>query len=293
MEINIPFQFKVLHYIHDSFTGEFLNIGLALYSRSSPFFKVRLLHKYARITNTFPGADGESYHRTINVLQTKFDRLAENVNSKQLPLEPWLPELIDDLLNKILPPDDSAIQFAPAQGGMAADLDIVFNDLFSRLVEKYVDVEDRLSRTEPDIWALFSKPLRTQSVIGLLCHTIIHTEKDDIEFDHAWKKGRWKALQPLSFDLQHASTIQKKARLWLGTNMILNESSEVDSVYYLLGKPRRDDINLQKAYLKARDLIGTGEYTKKFFIIEEDAAEDFANHIIPQIKADVKHSDGM
>ena len=45
MNTKIPFQFKVLRYIHDSFTGEFLNIGLALYSQSAPYLQVKLLDK--------------------------------------------------------------------------------------------------------------------------------------------------------------------------------------------------------------------------------------------------------
>lgn len=290
MSKKTSFQFKILRYFHDSFTGEFLNIGLALYSQDTHYFRVRLLHKYQRITSTFPTADGEHYHRYITALQNKYDNLAEEVTSKQLTIEPWLPDLVDELLSKVLPPDDSSIQFGPTQGGMASDLDIVFNDLYYRLVELYVPSEERLSRTEHEIWTLFSKPLRTQSVIGLLHQTVIRTEKDDIELDHAWKNGRWKALQPLSFDLQHPGTISRKARTWLGTNVILNSSDEIEKIYYLLGKPRRDDASLHKAYDKAKDLLGTGDYAKKIVIIEEHEADDFAREISPQIQSDVEHT---
>lgn len=291
MNKKTPFQFKILRYFHDTFTGEFLNVGLALYSQDAHYFRVRLLHKYQRITSAFPTADGEHYRKYITALQTKFDSLAEEVNSKQLTLQQWLPELVDELLSKVLPPDDSSIQFGPTQGGMAADLDMVFNDLYYRLVELYIPSEEHLSRTEQEIWNLFSRPLRVQSVVGLLRPTIIRTEMDDIELDHAWKNGRWKALQPLSFDLQHASTISKKARTWLGTNVILNESSEIAKVYYLLGQPRRDDASLLKAYEKAKDLLGTGDYARKIEIIEEDEAEEFARSISPQIQSDVAHTD--
>lgn len=289
MKIQIPFQFRILRYVHDSFTGEFLNVGLALYAQDTHFFRVRLLNKYQRITCAFPSADGEHYRKYITALQTKFDNLTDEVNSKQLSLQPWLPNLVDELLSKVLPPDDSSIQFGPIQGGMTLDLDQVFSDLYYRLVELYVPAEERLSRTEHEIWNLFSKPLRGHSVVGFLHPTVIRTEKDDIELDHAWKNGRWKALQPLSFDLQHASTISKKARTWLGTNVILNESNEVAKVYYLLGQPRRDDPSLMKAYVKAKDLLATGEYAKKIEIVEEDEAEDFARSISPQIQSDVEH----
>jgi hypothetical protein len=91
MNARIPFQFKVLRYIHDSFTGEFLNVGLAFYAKNSPYFRVRLLHKYARITSAFPGADGEHYRQYVASLQSKFDHLAEKVNSQQSTLDAWQP----------------------------------------------------------------------------------------------------------------------------------------------------------------------------------------------------------
>lgn len=290
MSKKTPFQFKILRYIHDSFTGEFLNIGLALYSQNKSYLHVRLLHKYARITNTFPNADGENYRQYINSLQRKFDKLMVKINSQQMEIDQWLPEKLDELLSTVLTYDDSAIQFGPVNGGMAEDLDDVFNDLYYRLVESYITTDDRLSRTEQEIWNLFSKHLQHQSVVNLLKPKTIQTPNSTIELDHAWKNGKWNALQPLSFDLQYRNSIDKKARLWLGTNFILDKSSEINEVYYLLGKPRREDKDLIKAYNNAKDLLGTGELARKVKIIEEDEADDFARFIGPKIKTDVNPS---
>lgn len=289
MNAKLPFQFRILHYVHDSFTGEFLNVGLAFYSQSSSFFRVRLLHKYSRITSTFPSADGEHYRKYIISLQSKFDALADSINTRQLSLEPWLPKLIDELLVNILPPDDSAIQFGSPQGGMALDLDSVFNDLYYRLVETYIPSDEHLSRDENEIWSIYSKPLHVHRVAGLLSTTVIHTPQDDIELDHAWKNGKWNCLQPISFDLQQTGSIQRKARLWLGTSVLLNESPDVGHVYYLLGKPQRDDTTLQKAYSNAVDLLSLVRHAKKITIIQEDEADDFARDISPQIQSDTGH----
>lgn len=291
MNAKIPFKFRILRYIHDSFTGEFLNIGLALYSQAIPYLQIRLLQKYGRITNTFPGVEGYDFHRYISSLQNKFDNLADKINSKQLTIEQLSLEGIDNLLATVLPPDDSAVQFGPIQGGMAGDLGAVFSDLYFRLVEEYLPTDEHLSRTENEIWNLFNKPLRLHNVTGLLHPTIIHTSNDDIELEHAWKNGKWKALQPISFDLKQTGTIQNKARLWLGINVILEESSEVACIYYLLGKPRRDNLALQKAYFKAKDLLGTGNHSKKIEIIEEDNAEEFAKEISPLIRSDTENKE--
>jgi len=58
----------------------------------------------------------------------------------------------------------SSIQFGPIQGAMAQDLDAVFNDLYYRLIETYIPGQEHLSRTEQEIWNLFSKPLRAHNV---------------------------------------------------------------------------------------------------------------------------------
>jgi hypothetical protein len=114
---------------------------------------------------------------------------------------------------------------------------------------------------------------------------------DDVIFDHAWKNGRWKALQPLSFDLTKAGSIRNKAHQYFGTNVLLEDSKEISKVYYLLGKPRRDDVVLQKAYIKAKDLLGSGIHSKIIEIVEEDGADDFARHISPQIEEDTSHEE--
>jgi hypothetical protein len=194
-------------------------------------------------------------------------------------------------LNQVLPPDDSSIQFGEAQGGMTDDFDITFDDLYKRLVEIHLPLEENESRNEAEVWSYFSKLLREQNVIRLLKPAVIHTDKQDFEFEHAWKNGRWKALEPLSFDLVNPGNIRRKALQYFGQNVVLEASKEINKLYYLLGKPRRDDSLVLKAYAKAKDLLGTGEHAKKIELIEEDEAEDFAREIAPKIESDTSHRD--
>jgi hypothetical protein len=285
------FRFTVLRYIHDSFTGEFLNIGLAFYSQNPAFFRARFLEKYGRLTAAFPEADGEFYRSYISHLQTKVDLLAKKVNSQQISLIALPPHQIEELLVQVLPVDDSSIQFGPIQGGMTSDLEETFEDLYFRLVEAHIPKEDDLSRNEAEIWSIFYKPLRQHNIIHQLKQTTILARMDEITLDHAWKNGRWKALQPLSFDLTKAGSIRNKAHQYFGINVILEDSEEISKLYYLLGKPRREDIELKRAYDNAKDLLGNRNHGKKIELIEEDGAEDFANYISPLIEADTAHED--
>ena len=287
MSEKFPFQFTMLQYYYDTFTGEFLNVGLAMYSPNPQFFRVKLLTKYARITNTFPTADGEYYRSYISKLQTKFDNLAYRINSKQTTFDPWLPHQLEELLNMILPVDDLSLRFGSVHGGMAQDLDVTFEDLYSRLIEKYLPIERTDSRDDAAVWQIFHRPLQEHNIIHQLRPTTIKTPKDDIDFDHAWKNEHWNALQPLSFDYLYAQNIKKKSHQWFTANVLINKVPEMEKIYYLFGKPQRDDTSIKKAYQKAKDLLGTGEYANKVEIIEEDAADDFAREIAPKIIADV------
>lgn len=292
MNSRIPFQFSVFQYFHDTFTEEFLNIGLALYSVNPSFFRVKLLTKVRRLTNTFPTVDVDTYRAFISSLQLKFDGLAETINSKQLPLEQGQQiSRLEELISKILPADDSAVRLGQVHGGMSEDLDATFDDLYYRLVETYMPLDKEETRDEGVIWRIFSKPLREYNIVYQLRPTVIRTPKDDIEFDHAWKNGKWNALQPVSFDLLQPGSIKKKSHEWFTANVLIDEAKDVGKLYYLLGKPQREDAAVMKAYLKAKDLLGTGKYARKVEIIEEDAAEDFAKEIAPQIIADTSHGD--
>lgn len=289
MNNQFPFQYSVLHYIHDSFTGEYLNVGLALYSQHPPFFRVKLLSKYNRITGTFPSADGDYFHKYVTRLQLRYDQLAEKVNSGQATFDNWLPSRIEELLSMVLPVDDSAIQFGSAQGGMSGNLETTFGDLYHRLVEAHLAPESTESRSEDDVWHYYSQYLRKRPAYHYLRPTIIRTNNSEIELDHAWKNGKWKALQPLSFDLAQPGTIRKKALTWLGTNVIVDRSSQISKLYYLLGQPLRDDKQLQKAYENAKNILTKEIRTRKIEIIEEDAAQNFAEEIASQIEEDAAH----
>ncbi len=289
MNNQILFQYSVLHYIPDSFTGEYLNVGLAVYSRAPVFFQVKLLSKYSRITGAFPSANGEFYYKYITRLQLRYDQLAERINSGQSSFDNWPPTQIEELLAMVLPVDDSAIQFSAAQGGISSDLTATFDDLYHRLIGAHLSTEASESRSEDDVWHYYSQYLRKHQAYSLLRATTIRTSNSEIELDHAWKNGKWKALQPLSFDLSQPGTIRRKALTWLGTNVIVDKSNEISKLYYLLGKPLRDDKFLLRAYQNAKNILFTEIHSKKIEFIEENQAKDFAQEIIPQIEADSSH----
>lgn len=287
MNNKLSFQYAILKYIHDPTTEEFLNVGLVVYSKDFSFFRVQLLTKYKRITQTFPGADGEFYRRYIIHLQRRFIKVSDNISEKtQHAMFKELPENLNDILIKILPPNDSSIQFSAPNGGLASDLDLTFENLYSRLIEYYIPDQERTTRVDEDIWKPYNRLLKQKKVLSYLRPTIINTPHDNIEFQHAWKNGRWKMLQPVSFDLAYPTNIKKKAKTWLGNLTLMRDNKQWSNLYFLLGKPRSEQKSLINAYGSAKDILMTEIDSLSIKLIEEDEAEDFTNEISPQIEED-------
>jgi len=249
MNERIPFQYSVLRYVHDVATGEFLNVGLAIYSKSARFFQSRLLLRYRRLTQAFPGADGELYRNYISRLQRSLNEVSAEVESNQMRiLGEGLPDRIEFLLNQVLPPDDSSIRFSEARGGLADDLEGTFDQLYYRLVEQYLTVPQTPSREDDDIWQVFRPPLQDLEVLDHFQRHEVRTEVESFQFDHAWRNGTWNVLRPLSFDLVHPGNIRKKAREWMGAAHIMDEAPDLSGLFFLLGHPRNGDRLVRKAY---------------------------------------------
>lgn len=289
MNGRIPYEYKILKYVHDSFTGECLNIGLVLYSKQAAFFRIKLLNRYSRLTSVFPDLDGKHFYKYINSLQNQFDLISLKINSKQLSMFQSLPNDVDDLVRAVLPIDDSAVQFGPSRGGVAGNLEIAFADLYLRLIESYLPIDDLQTRSDREIWQVYYEHIRPTLSHKALHEMTISTATSEVTFEHAWRNGRVNALQPISFDLQNPLSIQRKSHQWFGTSVILSSSSDIGLIYFLLGSPKKEDERQYKAYLIARDLLSSKEYSTKIKVVEEDEAPQFMEEISGKILEDIAH----
>ena len=286
MNAKFKFQYSILRYRHDLITGEFINVGLVLFSSEARYFKAKMLNRYKRVTATFPRADGEFLKSYLDHLQFEFDVISEGIQNEQLNLfaDSKLPEALGGLLSKVLPHDDSSVYFEKPQFGLVEDLEKFFYDLYDRMVLHYMVDLDRDTRNDEDIWDLYRKPLLKTSVLSRLQRHIVRLSVDEYKFDHAWKNGKWKVLQPVSFDLKIPTNIRKKAREWVGATFVLKEEKNLGHLYFLLGAPSLNNPDLIKAYNQTKEMLSLKQDGLSTTLIEENEAEDFANHISPIIE---------
>jgi hypothetical protein len=65
---------------------------------------------------------------------------------------------IDECVRRVLPQDDSSLQWSAPGGGFSADLGETVRQLFARMIERYAQSDGAASRTDEDI----AKPFKAQ-----------------------------------------------------------------------------------------------------------------------------------
>jgi hypothetical protein len=247
--------------VHDITTGEFVNVGVALYAPNARFVGAKCRPAYGRITKLFPGLNREHFRSLMNHIQTRFDALGEEV-ANQLPLEKA--DSVIDLARRVLPSDDSSLQWSPMGGGRTANPAHALEQLFERMVTRYEDRSAKQHKTDDDVWRHFKRTLEARSLLRHFELKKITVQDDEMEFRHAWKNGVWHCLEPISFDLSAPDSIKEKAHRWLGQITSVSDAAEPFHLYLLLGEPQ--DESLRPAFNKALSILGKIPVAKEIVI---------------------------
>jgi hypothetical protein len=189
---------------------------------------------------------------------------------------------IEHLLGRVLPVDDSSIQFSrPASVGLSSDLEKTLTELFNRYVECYAMRPGVDRRDDEDVWKVFREPLEKRHLTSHLTPKRIVASSYDYEFERSWKNEIWHVCEPVSFDMVDAGSILDKANRWVGRATSLNDSSEQFKIHMLLGEPQDD--RLQNTFVKAQNILNKMPGQKEF--IRESEAEAFADELAREVHA--------
>jgi hypothetical protein len=277
--VRIPYSFSVLRYVHDPVTQEFVNIGVAVYSQQAGFLRALCTTHYTRITHLFTKIDGTRFRQLTRYVQDQINASGEKC-AGALPFEP--DRTIEHFLGRVLPADDSSLQFSrPVGVGLSHDLEKTLADLFDRYVERYAVPAGTARRDDEDVWRVFREPLEKRAVTAHLTKKRIVASSYDYEFQRAWKNGVWHVYEPVSFDMADGGAILEKANRWVGRATGLHDSSEKFKIHLLLGEPQ--DERLQPSFVKAQNLLAKMPGEKDF--IRESEAEAFAVELERELRA--------
>jgi hypothetical protein len=269
--IQQQYSFAIIKFVPDAITSEFINIGVLLLCPSRKYLSAKFTTKFSRIIHSFKSFskhDSSNLREFCYSIQTKIEKLSQNYLDNDLLIE----KDISAICNKILPDVDGAIRFSESKFGITHNPENDLNKIFHRLIEEHIPLSLTDSRTDDDIWSVFSKPLKQKHVLSFLNPHKIIAENYDFNFKYCWQNSIWHIHQPLSFDLSDPEGISNKAAAWWGKINLLSKAEQF-KVYYLLGEPKK--IGLQKAFSKAVNLLQDVNCEHK--LVYESEAESFAD----------------
>jgi hypothetical protein len=270
------YSYVTLRYVHDVVTGEFANVGVVLYAPEQRLLEARFSTSYERLNAIFLEIDHAHFRNLMRYFTNRFAELSEELRDslKVLPVT-----ALDEMVRRVLPADDSSLQWSQAGGGFSADPKETLQQLYLRLVERYVKGGEVASRSDEDIAKPFKVRLEKKKVAQRVEEKRIEAKDYQYKFDYGWKNSIWHLYEPVSFDLVKPSSIVEKANHWLGRGTALNDSLEQFKIYFLLGEPKTPEG--RKAFAQAKHLLEKIPAKKR--LIPENEIEEFADEIADEI----------
>lgn len=260
------YTYTVLRYVHDVTSGEFVNVGVALYAPQARYLGALCRTTYGRLSKVFPGINAEHFKALMRHIQNSFEEHGERLSGELQLAAP--PSGVLEIAQTVLPRDDSSLQWSPSGSGRTDDPAQTLEKLYNRMVMRYEDHQAANGRTDEDVWRHFKKDLEERRILQHFQPKTISVQDDEIEFQHSWKNGKWHCLEPISFDLAAPDSIREKAHRWLGQLASVQGASDPFKVYLLIGAPQQE--NLQPAFQSAMSILRKipGE---KEIVLEQDA----------------------
>ncbi|MEL7119224.1 MAG: DUF3037 domain-containing protein [Bacteroidota bacterium] len=130
IELPYAYTYQVVRYLPDRVTGEFINVGVIVFSKEHGFLKARTTDKTCRLKALFPKVDTEPLLKDLK-------NFADFINDLGEQIKAGTNEIDYNNVYSVVPRDDSSIIYTEESGGIDRGLDIAFEDLFERLVDYY------------------------------------------------------------------------------------------------------------------------------------------------------------
>ncbi len=273
------YQYQLIRYVHDQFTGEFINMGVILYAPEKNFLDCKVNSRYQRLNAFFPAANGRFTKQILQNIEHQIKKEAKSLQELFLPSEN-----LSVVTQKIYPDDDSAIRLSEVKMGLDIDMEAALNYLYYEMVEKNSEeIPERISLSDDDVWKNKYKEYFDKYHISdaLTSHTV-NTPNDHFTFERAWKNESWHCYEPVSFYLLNKESIKDKAYKWAGRVKGLQDT--VEQVHLTLLASINPEFNELRNFMD--HLIEVHNDEKVMVdIVFEDKAEAIAQHIRKQMDA--------
>lgn len=278
------YSYAILRYVHDVVAGEFLNVGVVMHAPTEGGLLVKTQTSIGRLRQAFPNIDLHTFRDMMRSIEGGITSLAE-----QLAHAPLLDSHLDarSHARKVLPDDDSSLQWSPVARGVTVDVPKTLERLFARYVtqhERSANQEGR-RRSEDDIRRSFRRKLSEFGVEVPFEPKRVCGNQDEITFKTAWKNGSWHAYEPVSLDLSDGQGIKDKVRRWRGhLSAVEDGARERVNLYFLVGRPSND--SLVPAYESAKEILSGSPFAPK--VLDEEDTDGLVEKIKEEHLSSIK-----
>lgn len=276
------YQYQVLRYMPDQFTGEFANVGIVLFAPQQGFLACRVVSRYARLSEFFGDVNGGFLLAGLRRFESAVKDWSKELfgdpadQTEVVGRKKQVITSLQEITASILPKDDSALQLTDVFYGIDVDVEITLNDLFERIIEKYNGDGQAPRQTDQQAWRnVYKDYFDKYGISKKLKKHVVSTSKDAIEFEKSWKNGVWNCYQPLAFDLRSEDAIKSKVYKWSGIIRELETAKEDVHVYFLTTSPK------EHAELKSfiRETLTVKDGKLIVDIVEEKEADRFTANV--------------
>ena len=276
-----PYSYVVLRYVHDVVTGEFVNVGIVMIAPKSGKLLYRTRKTISRMKNIFPDLNTHDFREIMRSIDHGLKSVGRQTSIEGLFAGQ---DNASAYASRVIANDDSALQWSQDSFGISKDIDATFERIFERFVSQY-DKHSEHKRSDDDVWKPVSTMLADRGVNLKLQSKVVVGNADSIEFDRAWKNGKWHVYEPISFDLADADNIKDKARRWRGHLAAVAEGvSEDVNLHFIIGTPSNP--SLKKACHSAVDILRGAPFAPKIF--DETSLNEFVDTIEDEVRAHKK-----
>lgn len=269
------YEYSILRYIHDHSCGEYVNIGIVAHHKESKILQYKLNKRYGRISKFFNNFEGKKYKKKVESLEnylkdatkkSKKDFFYDNHDS--------MGQFIEEFFSN----PRSSFKFSEIRSGIDKKPRRRVKNLYEELVLFHESSKSRDRVDERDL----DKLIRTKLFSQLASQSVkrnypVSTSTLTHEFSAAWQNGTLQLLEPVSFDLLHSASIQKKATQWRGTLDALSQDVDFQFSALVAPPPSENQNGVLDAYEDAIDIMEDSSAVRK--IVNREKFSDFISEV--------------
>jgi len=242
-------EYKILKYCPDRSVGEFANVGVLVFDKTTNALEFKSIKKYHRINEFFGGIQSKYLLKYLKAIHSKVERIDKSFIFYK---EKENYKTFDQLSNFILVRDSSSLCFSESYLFNSDDIKETTEQLFQLFIEKHEKTHKKYANDE-EIWKKYYKICFEKfKVSKKLLKQAIETQNDVIKFEYTYQNGVFNIYKPLSFNLADADNLKEKVYKWNGIVNELQTSNKKFKLHFLTYIPEEFNNEEMHQFIKSK-----------------------------------------